>query len=49
MQSASTQQHQLNPPPAEADEPVRDGVVRPRKLKMEEVEPRITPGNGWSV
>jgi hypothetical protein len=30
-------------------EPVRDVVVRPRKPKMEELEHRLNPGNGWSV
>jgi hypothetical protein len=49
MQSESTYPSQPDPQPAKADEPVRDVVVRPRKLQMETLEERLTPGNGWSV
>jgi hypothetical protein len=31
------------------DEPVRDEVVQPRKLKLEPLESRLAPGNTWSV
>jgi hypothetical protein len=32
-----------------ADEPVREVIVRPRKLQMEPLENRVAPGNTWSV
>ena len=49
MQPVSTHPSQPNPQPVKVDDPVRDVVVRPRKLKMEELENRIAPGNTWSV
>ena len=49
MQSKSTHPSQPDPRPVKVGEPVRDVVVRPRKLKMETLEKRLAPGNTWSV
>jgi hypothetical protein len=49
MPSVSTPPRQPQPRPVKEHEPVRDVVIRPRKLKMETLENRVVPGITWSV
>ena len=49
MPSVSTHPSQPKPQPVKVNEPVREVVVQPRKLKIETLENRLAPGNTWSV